>query len=60
MCVDSLYLPTMRSSAQVTSSAEVSRSGGLPALRAAWETPQAAPVHRRLVLSGGFIVIARE
>jgi hypothetical protein len=47
----------MRLSLQVSSSAELSRSGGPPGTPNAWETPPAAPIHRRLVLSGGFTVI---
>src|SRR6266498_389494 len=48
--------PTVRSSPQVTSSAEVSRSGGAPGTPSTWETPPPACLPRRLVLNGGFIV----
>ena len=50
----------MRSSPQVISSAEVSRSGGAPGTPNAWETPQAAPTHRRLPIKGGFAVVDRQ
>jgi hypothetical protein len=49
--------PSMRASSLVTSAVGFSRSGGAPGTPSAWETPPTAPIHRRLVLSGGFTVI---
>jgi AraC-like DNA-binding protein len=50
----------MRASSQMSSSVEVSRSGGAPGTPSAWATPQAAPAHRRLRISGGFTVLDRQ
>jgi hypothetical protein len=59
MCVDP-PLPTVCSSSQVISSAEVSRCGGSPGTPSAWETPPAAPAHRRLLIKGGFTILDRQ
>ena len=39
---------------------QISLSGGAPGTPNAWETPPAAPAHRRLAISGGFTVLDRQ
>src|SRR6266498_3838957 len=48
--------PSMCASPPVTSAVQMSRSGGAPGTRSAWETPPPARLPRRMVLRGGFIV----
>ncbi len=52
--------PPVTRLSQVTSSAEVSRSGGAPGTPSAWETPPAAPARCDLLITGGFGVVDRQ